>query len=709
MTNKALLIELLTEELPPKALQRLGDAFAQSIENDLKKLSLLVEGYQCRHFATPRRLAILIDKVLEQAPEQDFVEKLMPVKVGLDADGNATSALTKRLEAKGLSHLTVADLSQEPDGKQDFLFARGKAPGAILKNRIQEIVEHCITSLPIPKVMRYQLSDRSTTVRFVRPAHRLVVLHGDEVLPAQALGLNSDRVTEGHRFMGKATISLANAEEYEDRLASEGMVIAEYQKRKDMIEQELLKTAESLNTTIGDDPEVGSLLDEVNALVEHPSVYVGQFDREFLEVPQECLILTMRLNQKYFPLFDKATGKLDNRFLIVSNMHLADPRNIIEGNERVVRPRLADAQFFFDTDKKTPQSERVEQLANVVYHNRLGSQLQRTERVQRLAAAIAKQLGVDGSQAERAAYLAKADLTSLMVGEFPELQGVMAAYYAANEKDNDEVCEALAHQYDVRFNLDHDKKGLTALILFVAERIETLMGIWGIGSIPTGERDPYGLRRAALGIISAYEWLKQAKLEGVSGAQLDLPALLNESAGLFDAKSEINPNTAQEVYEFILERYRNQLQNAHSKGVIDAVLAVNPPLDQIPERIGAIEAFSQLEEAESLAAANKRIGNLLRRAEDELVELNESLLEDGAEKELFTVLQEVEPKATALFADKDFTGSMSLMATVRPAVDNFFNDVMVMADDAAVRANRLALLQRLHNTMNLIADISCLA
>lgn len=709
MSTKALLIELLTEELPPKALQRLGEAFATTIEADLKKLALLPDDYQYRYFATPRRLAILIDKVLPQAPEQDFVEKLMPAKVGLDAAGNATPALTKRLEAKGLAHLSVADLSQESDGKQDFLIARGKAPGAILKNRIQEVVEHCISQLPIPKVMRYQLADRQTTVRFVRPAHRLVVLHGDEILPVQALGLSAGRITEGHRFMGAKTISLTHAEEYEQRLADEGMVIADFERRQAMIREQLHRIADSLGTTLGEDPEVAELLNEVTALVEHPTVYVGQFDRKFLAVPQACLILTMRLNQKYFPLFNKADGKLDHRFLIVSNMHLADPKNIIEGNERVVRPRLADAEFFFDTDKKTPQNERVAQLANVVYHNKLGSQLQRTERVQALAALIAEQLGTNKQEAERAAYLAKADLVSLMVGEFPELQGIMASYYAAGEQESSAVCQALAHQYDVRFNLAPSKDGITALILFVAERVETLVGIWGIGSIPTGERDPYGLRRAALGIISAYEWLEQAQLDGISAAHLDLPALLAKSLSLFDASSELNPNTATEVYEFILERYRNQLQAEHSKAVIDAVLAVNPPLDQIPERIAAIEAFSALDEAESLAAANKRISNLLRRSEDEVHNFDAALLQDEAEKNLFTTLQAVEPEVMALFQSKDFTGGMSRLAAVRPAVDDFFNDVMVMTEDVAIRANRLALLQRLHGTMNLIADISRLA
>lgn len=709
MTNNALLIELLTEELPPKALQRLGEAFAKSIETDLNKLALLPENTHCRSFATPRRLAILIDHVLEQAPEQEFVEKLMPSKVGLDADGNATAALNKRLEAKGLAHLTVADLTSESDGKQEFLFARGTAAGAILKNRIQEIVEHSITQLPIPKVMRYQLEDGKTSVRFVRPAHRLVVLHGKEVLAAQALGLSSDRITEGHRFMGSNTISLNHAEEYEQRLTDEGMVIPDYERRKADIQKQLLAAADSFNTTIGDAPEVTALLDEVTALVEHPTVYVGQFDKKFLTVPQECLILTMRLNQKYFPLFDKTTAKLDNRFLIVSNMQLTDPTNIIEGNERVIRPRLADAEFFFDTDKKTLQNDRVEQLAHVVYHNKLGSQLQRSKRIQSLASFIANQLNSNVADAERAAYLAKADLSSLMVGEFPELQGIMAAYYATEEKESADVCQALAHQYDVRFNLAANKNNLTALILFVADRVETLMGIWGIGSIPTGERDPYGLRRAALGIISAYEWLKHAKLNEVDGSKIDLPSILNKAAELFDSESELNPKTATEVYEFILERYKNQLQNSHNKAVIEAVLAVNPPLDQIPERVEAIEAFSNLDEAESLAAANKRISNLLRKAEGEIPSFDASLLQEEAEKDLFTVLEAVEPEARALFNEKNFTASMSLMATVRPAVDNFFNEVMVMADDPAIRANRLALLSHLHSTMNLIADISCLA
>lgn len=709
MTTQPLLIELLTEELPPKALQRLGQAFAEAIEADLRKLSLLPAGASARHFATPRRLAVLFDQVSVQAPEQAFEEKLMPAKVGLDANGEATDALTKRLEAKGLGHLTVADLIKESDGKQDFLFARGMAPGAILSERIQDIIEHSVNQLPIPKVMRYQLGDGVTSVRFVRPAHRLTVLHGADVLAATILGLTSDRVTEGHRFMGEATLSLNHAEEYEARLANEGLVIASYESRRDDIKSQLMQQAEALGKTIGDDPDVDALLDEVTALVEHPTVYVGQFEEAFLAVPQECLILTMRLNQKYFPLFDKQTNKLDNRFLIVSNMRLDNPKNIIEGNERVVRPRLADAQFFFETDQKTPQQERVERLAQVVYHNKLGSQLERTERVQAIANLIAEQLGLDSEQATRAAYLAKADLVSLMVGEFPELQGVMASYYATAEGESAAICQALTHQYDVRFNLAAEKDSLTALALFVAERVESLIGIWGIGSIPTGERDPYGLRRAALGIISAYEWLHHAQIDGVTGAKLDLPAVLDFALTRYASQSELNSNTPQEVYQFILERYRNQLQNNHSKAVIDAVLTVNPPLDQIPERVDAIEAFAELPEAESLAAANKRISNLLRKVEEALPELNPELLQEEAEKALYEVIQSVEPQVQQRVEEKDFTGSMSLMATVRPAVDQFFNDVMVMADDPAIRNNRLSLLARLHRTMNLVADISCLA
>src|SRR5690606_35187662 len=502
-----LLVELLTEELPPKALQKLGQAFAEGLRGTLHKHGLLADGCDVAAYATPRRLAVRLSQVRGQAPDQAYAEKLMPVKVGLDADGKPTPALLKKLAAKGLDTVDPAQLARESDGKQDYLVARGTAPGARLAEGLQDGLQAAIDGLPIPKVMRYQLADGVTTVKFVRPAHSLVALHGADVVPVTALGLSAGRDTQGHRFMADGAIALSHADAYETTLAEQGRVVASFETRRAEIDRQLQEHAARLGATLGDDPEVAALLDEVTALVEHPTVYVGQFDEQFLQVPQECLILTMRLNQKYFPLFDPVTGKLTHRFLIVSNMHTDDPANIIEGNQRVVRPRLADAQFFFDTDRKTPLAARVPQLGSIVYHNKLGTQLERVERVRAIARGVAEQLGGDAAAADRAALLAKADLGTNMVGEFPELQGIMGAYYAAGDGEPESVVQALRGQYRIRLDAPVTPDTLAATALFIAERAETLVGIWGIGLAPTGERDPFGLRRAALGLISAFEQL----------------------------------------------------------------------------------------------------------------------------------------------------------------------------------------------------------
>lgn len=709
MTTKPLLIELFTEELPPKALRRLGDAFAQSIVNDLTKLNLVAAGVAFQSFATPRRLAVCVGQVFEQAPEQAFTEKLMPAKVGLDADGNATPALLKKLASKGLEHLSVADLSTESDGKQDYLFAKGVAPGAQLAQSLQGILDHAIESLPIPKVMRYQLADGKTTVKFVRPAHGLVALYGADIVPIQALGLTAGRTTHGHRFMGKIAFDLQDATSYAQQLAQEGMVIASYDERLNLIRQSLNDKAQELNLTIGTDSAVEDLLEEVTSLVEHPTIYVGQFEEKFLAVPQECLILTMRLNQKYFPLFDKNTGKLSNRFLIVSNMQVKDPHHIIEGNERVVRPRLADAEFFFNTDRKQHLSSRVTQLGNIVYHNKLGTQLARVERVRALARFIAEKLGANVDYADRAAFLAKADLTSNMVGEFPELQGVIGSYYATGDGEPAEVAQAIADQYLVRFDATVTANNLTSVALFIAERVETLIGIWGIGLLPTGERDPYALRRAALGIISAFDALNSAgyfKRED----KLQLLALLQFAQSLFAKENiSINPETAQEVQHFVFERLRNQLQTQYDRSVVDAVLALNPNLDEVYDRVNAVSHFTTLAEAASLAAANKRIGNLLKKIEGDIPAVQADKLSEAAEIALARVIDEVTPVAQAHFAKAEFTQALQVVAQTRDAVDTFFNDVMVMAEDPEVRQNRLALLSKLHNVMNLVADLSILA
>lgn len=707
MSTNPLLIELLTEELPPKALQKLGKAFAQGVYQSLNKQHLL--GGQCalESFATPRRLGVRLSQVLAQAPEQAFAEKLMPVKIGLDENGNASPALQKKLAAKGLEHLSVADLTRESDGKQEYLIAKGTAPGAQLAAFLQTAIDEAIANLPIPKVMRYQLADGQTSVRFVRPVHGLVVLFGDQVLPVSVLGISSSHVTRGHRFLSQAPVQLNHANTYEQQLREEGKVIASYEERRDMISALLAEKAASLGATIGNDPEVTALLDEVTSLVEYPAVYIGQFEEKFLAVPPECLILTMRLNQKYFPLFDPATGKLTHRFLIVSNMDIENPQQIIEGNERVVRPRLADAEFFFNTDRKMPLAARVEQLATIVYHNKLGTQLDRSERVRKIAAYIAQQLGANVALADRAALLAKADLSSNMVGEFPELQGIIGAYYAKADGEPEEIVTALADQYRVRYDKPVSQETLTSAILFIAERAETLVGIWGIGLVPTGERDPYALRRAALGLISAVEQLAAGQFLNLQ-TRLSLNELLEFSAGTFENIS-LNPNTVTEVQEFIYERYRNQLNNEYDRSVVDAVIALAPPLNEIIDRVKAVTAFAQLPEAESLAAANKRIANLLKKVDGSLPAINADILLEPAEKALAGTIETIQPVALDHFNKGEFETSLRSIASTREAVDAFFTDVMVMAEDPNIRNNRLALLSQLHGTMNLVADISRLA
>ena len=706
--TRPLLVELFTEELPPKALQRLGQAFAETLRASLEQQHLLAEGCTVRPLATPRRLAAVFDAVLGQAPEQHYTEKLMPAKIGLDANRQMTPALQKKLQAKGLEHLGVDDLIIESDGKQDTLYARGIAAGESLQDGLQTALEQAITQLPIPKVMRYQLADGVSSVRFVRPAHRLVALWGTDIVPVEALGLQAGRHTEGHRFMSEGVLNIATAEAYETQLLEQGKVVAGFETRRADILQQLQRQADTLGATIGNDPEVEALLDEVTALVEHPTVYTGEFDPEFLRVPPECLILTMRLNQKYFPLFEPGSGKLTHRFLIVSNMRVADPSHIIEGNQRVVRPRLADAQFFFETDRRTRLEERLPQLAGSVYHNKLGSVLQRVERIRRIAGHIAAQLQADPTAADRAALLAKADLNSNMVGEFPELQGIMGAYYAEADGEAPDVVEAIRNQYRIRLDAPITPATLTSAVLFMAERLEVLVGIWGIGLVPTGERDPYGLRRAALGLISAYEQLAAGgQLVLNDHKTLSLEDLLGFAATTFEPGA-LAADTVPAVAGFVYERYRNQLA-AHDRNVVDAVLSLAPPLHQVLGRIQACAAFAQRPEAASLAAANKRISNLLKKAESDIGELDPGLYTEAAEQTLAERIAELAPLAEQQFAAGDFSASLATLAGSREAVDTFFNDVMVMVDDPAVRRNRLALLQKLHRSMNQVADISRLA
>ncbi|MCI2809513.1 glycine--tRNA ligase subunit beta [Eoetvoesiella caeni] len=707
--TRPLLVELLTEELPPKALNKLGLAFAEGIRSVLDKQNLLGGACVTSDFATPRRLAVHLSHVLAQAPEQAYTEKLMPASVGLTPEGKATPALVKKLASKNLEHLGPDDLVHESDGKQDYLYAKGTAPGRSLADAIQEALEHAIVSLPIPKVMRYQLADGVSSVKFVRPAHRLIVLWGGNIIKAHALGLEAGNESAGHRFMAPAAISIKHADTYARQLLDEGKVIVSFNERRQAIAGQLQDHAQRLNATLGTDPAVEALLDEVTALVEHPTVYVGQFDQGFLSVPPECLILTMRLNQKYFPLFEPGTGQLTHRFLIVSNMQVADPSNIVQGNERVVRPRLADAQFFFEQDRKTPLAARVDSLANSVYHNKLGSQLERVERVRQIARYLAAKLDADGDLADRAALLAKADLNSNMVAEFPELQGIMGAYYARADGEPEEVVRALGDQYRIRIDEPVTPDTITSTILFIAERVETLVGIWGIGLVPTGERDPFGLRRAALGIISAFEQLSAGGyLATPNAAGLHVRPLLEEAFRLY-AAHPLNAGTVPEVLGFIYERYRNQLGSGYDRNVVDAVLSQQPPLHEVLFRIQACASFAERTESASLAAANKRIANLLKKAEGAPGKVDAGKLSEPAEQALAKVIATLKPQADAQFELGNFTDSLAIMAQAKEAVDAFFADIMVMAEDPAVRANRLALLDELHGAMNRVADISRLA
>ena len=692
--NHTLLVELFTEELPPKALAKLGEAFAAGVEAGLKSRDFLDQHAVTTSYASPRRLAVSITEVRATSPDKQMRDKVLPVSVAIDAAGNATAPLIKKLTAMGFPHLQISDLERAMDGKAESLFYNHTAPGSALAPALQAVVEEAISKLPIPKVMSYQRPN-GDTVHFVRPVHSIIALHGSDVLPIALLGLNSDRVTQGHRFLSAGKVSIAHANDYAAALKTEGKVVASVTERKEQIRTALLQKA-------GDDlvlmPE--SLLDEVTALVEWPVVYECHFEQEFLTVPQECLILTMQTNQKYFALTD-ANGKLRSRFLIVSNLETSDPQHIIQGNERVVRPRLSDAKFFFEQDKKKTLASRLPLLANVVYHNKLGSQAERTERVKTLAGKIAAHLQTDVALAERAALLAKTDLLTDMVGEFPELQGIMGTYYAQHDGEHADVAAAASEHYQPRFAGDALPATMTGTAVALADKLETLVGIWSIGLQPTGDRDPFALRRHALGIL---RMLVEKRLP------LSLSGLLNDAVALFAGNPQCKDPRA-DVLNFLFDRLRGQLrERGFAQNEVEAVVAQNPDtLDNIVERLQAVQAFAALPESVSLAAANKRITNILKKAEGTPGSVNPALLQESAEQALANAMTNVKPQVDAAFAAGDFTGALKTLAALRTEVDNFFNDVMVNAEDLALRNNRLALLASLHVMLNQVADISKLA
>ncbi|MCC8391967.1 glycine--tRNA ligase subunit beta [Paraburkholderia sp. MMS20-SJTR3] len=693
--HATLLVELLTEELPPKALARLGDAFAEGIVQRLAARDLIDGEPSFERYATPRRLAVTIHNVRAVAPEKHVREKVLPVSVALDKDGQPTAPLAKKLAALGFPDFSVNDLERAQDGKAEAFFLRYAAPGATLADGLQAALDETLAKLPIPKVMTYQRPDGSS-VQFVRPVHRLTALHGEEVVPVSALGIDADDTTLGHRFLSEGFVQIQHAQSYAETLQHRGRVIASFAERKEAIRSQLLALAGEDKVVMPD-----ALLDEVTSLVEWPVVYACRFEDEFLQVPQECLILTMQTNQKYFALTD-ANGKLRSRFLIVSNIETDTPNEIVEGNERVVRPRLADAKFFFTQDKKKPLAERVPLLANVVYHNKLGSALQRVERLEGLAGAIAALTGADVALAKRAARLAKADLITDMVGEFPELQGTMGTYYARHDGEPEEVALACSEHYQPRFSGDALPTTATGTVVALADKLETLVGIWGIGLQPTGEKDPFALRRHALGVLRI---LVEKQLP------VDFVELLRAAYAQFAGVPNVADSTAA-IYEFSMDRLRGLLrERGYAAGEIDAVLALNPTrLDDIVARLDAVREFASLAEAASLAAANKRISNILKKSEGVgNGGVQPALLTEAAEQALNAQLEQVTPRVQSQLAARDYTGALTALAALREPVDTFFNDVMVNAEDPALRANRLALLGALHQQMNCVADISRLA
>jgi glycyl-tRNA synthetase beta chain len=684
--NATLLIELLTEELPPKALPRLAASFAQTLCDELKKMQFAAADAEASVFASPRRLALSLPGVLAVQPEQHLTRKGPAVSAGMK-DGKPTPALAGFARSCGVD---VADLITLNDGKQDVYAWQTVKAGQPLSAVLSDLVALALKKLPAPKLMRWGDSDH----QFVRPVHGLVLMHGDALIAGNVLGLESRACTLGHRFLSSGEVAIAHADTYAATLESEGRVVAGFDERRERIRRQLGEATARLGATLASDE---ALLDEVTALVEWPVVLEAGFDAEFLAVPQECLILTMQQNQKYFPLLD-AQGRLMNRFLLVSNLASRDPSAVIQGNERVLRARLSDARFFFEQDQKTRLEARLERLAGVVYHNKIGSQLERVARLSAIAGQIAERLGADVEQAQRAARLAKADLVSDMVGEFPELQGVMGMYYARLDGEAEPVALAIEGHYHPRFAGDSLPQGAVATAVALADKLETLVGIWGIGLIPTGDKDPFALRRAALGVL-------RMALE----LPLDLKELLALTAASFDAGT-LAPDVVEPVFAFCLERLKHFLGAEHRADEVDAVLALTPSrLQPLPALLAAVTAFRQLPQAAALAAANKRVGNILKKADAVPAQVDAALLVETAEKALYAAVRELSGQVDATFAAGDYSAALAMLSGLKEPVDAFFDTVMVMAEDAAVRTNRIALLANLAALFNRVADISLLA
>lgn len=684
--NAPLLIELRTEELPPKALNNLGESLAAGVVDGLEKAQLIdgVADYQV--FAAPRRLGVLVQNVKAVQADQRIIKKGPSVAAGMK-DGEPTKALQGFARS---NQIEISQLTQINDGKQMVYAYEYTQAGQPLSALLSEILNQAIKKLPIPKVMHWG----SSTFTFVRPVHGLIMLHGSEIVAGSVLGLSSQNWTLGHRFLSEGRIIIQHAEDYAQQMLEQGKVVVSFAERRARIEQDLSTAAESLPARVA---YADGLLDEVTALVEWPVVLQASFDERFLQVPQECLILTMQQNQKYFPLLS-VDGKLINRFLLVSNLQTENPVHIIHGNERVLRARLADAEFFYRQDQKFTLASRLPRLQNVVYHNKLGSQAERVQRIIQLAKTIAPLLNADVNLAARAAELAKADLLTDMVGEFPELQGTMGKYYALHDGENPNVAVAIEQHYWPRFANDVLPDNVLGTVVALADKLETLLGIWGIGLIPTGDKDPYALRRSALGIL---RMLMQHHLA--------LQPLLEAAFATFPA-GKLAENTVAEVAGFMQARLDILLQNNYEQDVVAAVLAGQvDDLGELDARLAAVTQFKQLEEATALIAANKRVHNLLKKTDvSALPAVDSSKLQEQDELNLYHATEEVAVRIQAAMRKQDFIQALSELTGIKKKVDVFFTNVMVMDENEAIRNNRLALLLFLSHQMNAVADIALL-
>ena len=693
----SLLVELQTEELPPKALKKLSAAFSDGVASHLKAAHFMTDESTVKSFGAPRRMAVLITNVLAKSPDEAFRQKLVPVKVGIGADGEATPALVKKMSALGIE-CPVEALKRENDGKNEQLYYEGVRAGVELAAGLQKALEAAVKALPIPKVMNYQLADGVTTVQFVRPVKHLTALYGADVVPVTMFGLEAGRTTMGHRFHTHAPIEISSADAYETEMKA-AKVIPDYAERRAILVSKLEEAAKANNGTLIA-PE--DLIDETTSLTEWPVIYVSEFEEKFLAVPEECLILTMQTNQKYFPM-RSADGKLMNKFALVSHIEAKDGGDaIVSGNARVVRARLADAEFFYKQDCKETLESRVPGLMHVVYHNKLGTQAERMLRVKAIAGRIAAAIGASVEKAERAAMLAKADLRTLMVGEFPELQGIMGEYYARNDGEASEVAVAIREHYQPRFAGDALPSCPEAVAVALADKIETLVGMFGIGQLPTGEKDPFALRRHALGVLRMLiEKELPVSLDALVAAGFEVEQAV---PGVKDASAEL--------LNFFFDRLRVMMREAgYSAQEVEAVLVKRcMKLADIKARLAAVKSFTALPEAESLTAANKRIGNILKKIEGEKpTEVKPELFTEPAEKALYEALGNHEPIADALYEKGEFSAMLGSLTPLKTPVDTFFADVMVNAEDPAVRANRQALLMKLYNLMNRVAELSALA